>query len=225
MVLLVFIGFAQVALAFVAKLWNKKGTVFLNTWEGQEPKPILTRLALQLGACVFYSKDQCGRTLKQTQVDSEEYYKLDTNNRLLLPFGLKSNPGELSFDSFVTALKSVIPTHISPKRLWCVAGSGFLLSVLAFIWPNTEFLVVQVGKKVWPDQLTGIKCKLFIAPEKFADNAKKQPPYKTVPWYDAKLWQFVLEHGEDEDYIWNVGAVPDDIDLTIDRIKQALFQI
>ena len=70
-------------------------------------------------------------------------------------------------------------------------------------------MVVQVGKKVWREVLEGKDYELFIAPERFGDTAKHQPPYRTVPWYDAKLWQFVQEHGRNGDCIWNVAAVPD----------------
>ena len=34
----------------------------------------------------------------------------------------------------------------------------------------------------------------------------------SVPWYDAKLWQFVLQHGEEGDFIWNVARVPEDVE-------------
>ncbi len=67
-------------------------------------------------------------------------------------------------------------------------------------------MVVQVGKKIWPDMLEGKKYQLFIAPEKFTENAISQPPYKTVPWYDAKLWQFFEKYNQQGDCIWNVGA-------------------
>jgi hypothetical protein len=43
-----------------------------------------------------------------------------------------------------------------------------------------------------------------------------------VDWYDAKLWQFVLKHGEEGDYIWNVAAVPEDLDATV---RDALAKI
>ena len=35
---------------------------------------------------------------------------------------------------------------------------------------------------------------------------------RSVPWYDAKLWQFVKQHGQAGDFIWNVAAVPDDVE-------------
>ena len=45
---------------------------------------------------------------------------------------------------------------------------------------------------------------------------------RSVDWYDAKLWQFVLKHGEEGDYIWNVAAVPEDLDATV---RDALAKI
>ena len=69
-------------------------------------------------------------------------------------------------------------------------------------------MVVQVGKTVWPDQLENKSAHLFKAPEGFGDRALSQPPYPTVPWYDAKLWQFAVKNWVEGDCIWNVGAVP-----------------
>lgn len=64
----------------------------------------------------------------------------------------------------------------------------------------------QVGKKVWPDQYKGMDAKLFEAPERFQEDARRQPPYPSVRNYDAKLWQFVEQHAEEGDYVWNVGS-------------------
>ena len=49
-----------------------------------------------------------------------------------------------------------------PKRMWIVAGSGTILKSLSLIFPDCMFLVVEVGKKIWPDQLEGFKSKLYI---------------------------------------------------------------
>lgn len=46
----------------------------------------------------------------------------------------------------------------------------------------------------------------YVAPEKFWERALTQPPYPTVATYDAKLWQFVEQHGQDGDHVWNVAA-------------------
>lgn len=39
---------------------------------------------------------------------------------------------------------------------------GFLLDILHSIWPETIYLVVQVGKTVWPDQLEDKKHVLYV---------------------------------------------------------------
>jgi hypothetical protein len=51
----------------------------------------------------------------------------------------------------------------------------------------------------------------YVSKESFGETAKRQPPYRSVPWYDAKLWVFVERFGKSGDFIWNVGAVPEDV--------------
>lgn len=215
-------GFAQVALAYTAYLWKKKATVFLNTYVGTHPRPPLVRLAEALGANIKYSDNPRGRSLQDTEAAAGAYVSEDTANRFILPFGLKTPKGEAPFDCFYAALSEAVgllQLPNPPRRLWVVAGSAFLLDVLYHIWPSTHFMVVQVGRKIWPDLLENKKSTLFEAPERFGDNAIHQPPYHSVPWYDAKLWQFVMKHGEPGDCIWNVGAVPSDIDAVARAAK------
>ena len=65
---------------------------------------------------------------------------------------------------------------------------------------------------------------LFIAPEIFGDTALSQPPYRTVPWYDAKLWQFAVEHWQQGDCIWNVGSVSGDPEAVAKTILNQLTE-
>ena len=191
-------GLAQVALAYNAKIHKKKATIFLSSYD--KDKPELVNLAKEYRAKIIYPKIS---VLKVVQKIAKKYVS-KKSNRLLLPFGLRNDE---NFELFRKALLEVLKDEQEPKRLWLVAGSGFLLDVLHSIWPNTEFMVVQVGKKIWPDQLENKKHQLFIAPEGFTENAKSQPPYNTVPWYDAKLWQFFEKYNEKDDVIWNVGSL------------------
>jgi hypothetical protein len=105
-----------------------------------------------------------------------------------------------------------LPSILSNYVLIELLLLGFLLDLLNSIWPDTEFMIVQVGKQIWTEQLQRTKRhQLFIASERFTDYALKQPPYRTIPWYDAKLWQFVELHGKSGDFIWNVAGLPPDI--------------
>ena len=191
-------GLAIVSLAYNAKLYHKKATIFLSSYDKSNPE--LVNQAKKYGATIIYPKKH---VLKIVQKIAEKYAS-KKSNRLLLPFGLRN---EQNFKLFREALLEVLKDEQQPKRLWLVAGSGFLLDVLHSIWSETEFMVVQVGRKVWPDQLENKKHQLFIAPESFTETAKSQPPYKTVPWYDAKLWQFFEKFNQKDDCIWNVGSL------------------
>ena len=46
-------------------------------------------------------------------------------------------------------------------------------------------MIVQVGKKIWPDQLEGIKHQLFVSPHYFTENIKESGP---------RAGKTVLEH-------------------------------
>ena len=93
-----------------------------------------------------------------------------------------------------------------PTRLWLTCGSATVLHALARVFPTTHYLAVQVGRNLWPDLFTGISYTKYVAPERFYQETANRPPYPSVAAYDAKLWQFVQEHGEDGDFIWNVGC-------------------
>jgi hypothetical protein len=84
------------------------------------------------------------------------------------------------------------------------------LKALHQIWPDTTFLVVQVGKSIPEAILEGIHHVLYEAPESFYALAELPPPYSSVRKYDAKVWRFVLANGQNGDWIWNVGKDVDE---------------
>ena len=47
---------------------------------------------------------------------------------------------------------------------------------------------------------------MYSAPEKFWKPDNIMPPYQSIPEYDAKVWQFVLDKGEHNDIIWNTAS-------------------
>ena len=74
-------GYAQVALAYLGSLNNKKTTIFLRS--GKETK--LTKKARSFGAKIIYVKPP--NRLDDIQSKAEKYAK-KRKDRLLLPFGL-----------------------------------------------------------------------------------------------------------------------------------------
>ena len=230
-------GYAQVALAYVCKLYGKKSTVVLPRRRDRRLHA-LTVVAKSHGVNVVEVPPRNNGNgvarLKDVQVYAEnmvERHNMEKHEgdvMELLPFGLHCDE---FVSELVQRLKECIPEELlskdPPKRLWTVAGSAALLASFAKVWPSTKFMVVQVGKKIWPDQIGYTKreddgegefngprtfeSELFVAPERFYDVARKQPPFPTVRTYDAKLWQFVLKHAEDGDYVWNVGRDRDEV--------------
>lgn len=199
-------GMAQIAISLIGMLNNKKVTMFVNTYKDLELKPYLVEFGMKyLKTNYMFADIEKGRTLKETHEAAEKYIEEDKNNRYLFSFGLKD---EETVKLFEDILKEALVNVKAPERLWLVVGSGMILKVLQNIWPSTQYMCVQVGKTVYPDQLRDGKDKLFVAPEFFSNIAKLQPPYNTIPWYDAKLWQFVVKYGKEGDYIWNVAALP-----------------
>lgn len=211
-------GMAQIAISLIGMLNKKKVTMFINTYKKKLPRPYLVEFAQKhLNTNYNFSENPKGRTLKETQSEAEKYVSEKPTGRYLFSFGLKD---EKTIQLFKELLTEALVNIKAPKRLWLVVGSGMILKVLQEIWPSTEFMGVQVGKTVWPDQLREGKDKLYVAPEAFADNTKIQPPYETIPWYDAKLWQFFIKDGQDGDFIWNVASLP-----TQDKLKEIMKKV
>ncbi len=190
-------GYAQIALAYAAYLTRKKATIFI---EKRDRLFSLTEYARQIGANIRETEKHA--PLKKVEAYSKQYYEQDTKNRLLIEFG--ANNG-IFINNIIENIKKAWGKNKKPKRMWIVAGSGILVNVLYKIFPKTFFNVVEVGKEIWSDQLDETRTKLYKKEENFWDIAKEQPPYPTVSTYDAKLWKFAKAHGEDGDYIWNVG--------------------
>lgn len=186
-------GAGQLAVAYCTKLLGRNATLFL-----QGPSA-LSELSRKYGA-----KIHLHNKLYECQQAAQEYVKSRKGARLL-PFGLECD----EFTSLLEQQLRICTCKIQPRRMWIVVGSGTLLRVLARIFTSTIFLAVQVGKKIWEDQFepqVWTRISIFVAPQKFFDAvpAKLAPPYSSCATYDAKIWQFVLQYAQNDDYVWNV---------------------
>lgn len=200
-------GLAQVALALTTKSCGKKATVFL-VCSKDGPENALTQLARQYGADIRY-QDEDNVSVHSIVEMGKAYVAQDPKNRHLVPPGLKSPPESTMYKCFQAAMIESLLHVEPPKRLWIVCGSCFLCNVLHSIWPACEFMMVLADLTLWhPEEVLDRNHQLFFCTQKFHEIAPLQPPYETVPWYDAKLWEFVLKHGQNGDYIWNVGKCP-----------------
>lgn len=201
-------GFAQVAIAVAAALLGTRAVIFVATRNNMHPN---TRLAKQNGALI---KEIPYGYLVVVKKHAADYVATDKEKRCLLPWGLATDDFK---QIMVVNLKNAIKQNISnnngsqlrsnpPSRIWVVVGSGTIFEVLSKVFPKAQFNLVQVGADYTiPPELNHRVDKFYKAPEKYEKIAKQPPPYPSNLWYDAKIWRFVLEHGGNDDYIWNVA--------------------
>jgi len=198
-------GFAQVALSYSIQQLKFQGKIATLFFAKTTELHSLTKRAKDFGANL---NPVSPGYLKNVQLEAEKYSKdpIRAQNTKLLPFGLY-------YPEFIWTLKTQIQNTLPksliddpPKRLWLIIGSGTVFSALKEVWPKTHYLIVQVGKYVNEKMLKNVNYTVYIAPESFESSSKTPPPYPSASSYDAKIWQFISEHGQDGDYIWNVAG-------------------
>lgn len=197
-------GYAQVALSYCCRMLGKKATIFVDATQHDEAP--LTNNAKLFNGNIKYIKPNIREKLKHIQNTASKYVS-ENRSRYLIPFGM-NNPE--SIQRYITAFKP-LKSHFKtdPKRIWIVAGSGLIFNALGKMFPTTKLMIVQVGKKIWPDQLAEFNHELFISDLHFNQNIPPPlPPYNTKLSYDGKLWPFVLKHGQPGDVIWNTAGEP-----------------
>jgi hypothetical protein len=130
-------------------------------------------------------------------------YVASNPKRLKVPFGIHDQ--EYRNMLFQNLQRDPEVLSLNGRRIWIAVGSGTLLSVLLEVLPRSTFQAVQVGKSLPVELLTNTRVTAYEAPEKFPRPAEYPPPYRSLLQnYDAKIWRFVLQHGQDGDAIWVV---------------------
>jgi len=180
-------GYAQVALAHTAAARGKRATVFCAARKHKHPRTIEAQTA---GARIV---EVPAGYMSVVRARARVYAQ--AAGARLLPFGLDD-------PVFIEALASLARSlPLTPPEVWTVAGSGVLSRALQMAWPTARFFAVQVGAV--PD---AGKAELFIAPERFEQDARQPPPFPSCSNYDAKAWRFVRQHASPGALFWNVAA-------------------
>ena len=204
-------GAAQISLAYSARVTNKKATIFMYKKRPQNP---LTKKALKLAENnkkhlnIIEINNGSMKYLEKLANKYVERIKKEKGEDYITKIGLGFSDEEYK-NIFVKKLKEAVPKSLKdkpPNRIWVPSGSSIILNALYKVFPASYFLAVRTGKTIWPDMYNQNNTKLYETTEFFYDRAKIQPPYPTTSAYDAKAWKFVLEDGEDGDYIWNITS-------------------
>jgi hypothetical protein len=208
-----FTGSAQVTLSYSALYTGKRATVFLDK---RRPRHPLTRKAASYGLTDLVEIQGGGFKKMEPMVDEYVKWKqLEKGPDYVYKFSL-GFANNRWIDILAKQLKEALPTSLlnnPPRRIWVPTGSTALINAFYRVFPKAEypdlkFLVVQIGKTVWDDQVDLTRTTIYRTTEFFYDVAKRQPPFPSSRAYDAKAWAFVLDHGEDGDYLMNIISDP-----------------
>lgn len=186
-------GYGQIAVAFACKIVNLKCTIFVSK---SRPVTNLTKKALAFSANIIEVNTWHNYDLTEKALE----YVENKENIKFLPLGLDDD--EFMDYLYRALIKST--KNVKPRRMWLAVGSGVILRTLVRIWPNCEYLIVQVGRNIPDHILEGIKYIKYVYPSSFSQKTQTIPPYESLSHYDAKVWHFASKFGEKGDYIWNV---------------------
>lgn len=182
-------GGAQTALAATAQTLGKRATIFVAKRADPHPRALMAK---RLGAKVL---QVAPGYLTVVQARATAYAQ--ARGVRLAPFGVDL-PEALEAIAAAARL-----TGEQPDEVWCASGSGVLARSLALAFPNARRRVVQVGRKLEPDDVAG--AQIFVHPLAFSKACKSRPPFPSDPHYDAKAWEICAhEKGPGRVLFWNV---------------------
>lgn len=176
-------GYAQVALAHVARESGKRATVFCAQRKIRHARTIEAQAA---GARII--EVPCGY-MSVLKAKARQYCAV-------------TGAALLDTPAFIEALAGTARSlKVNPREVWTVAGSGVLTRALQLAWPAARFFAVQVGAVPNAGHAAVIK-----APEQFEQDAKLRPPFPSCSNFDAKAWRFVRQRATPAALFWNVAA-------------------
>ena len=184
-------GGAQTALATVAQRVGKRATIFV----AHRAKPHTRTLeAARLGAKIMTIEPGY---LSVVQARAREYCRRTGARQA--PFGIDMPEAISAIAAAARAL------NVDADEVWCASGSGVLARALAKAWPKARRHVVQVGRRLEPNEVAG--AMIHVCPLPFGREAKSKPPFPSDPHYDAKAWeQCAARKGPGRVLFWNVAG-------------------
>ena len=179
----------QTALATVAALLGKRATIFVAQRAQPASANIDGKTARRPDRASFAGLSQC-RSGTRTRV-------LPAHGRASSAVWLRCAGSRTNYCSGGTLYR-----YTARRSVVC----GWLRRLargLAQAWPNARRHVVQVGRALSPNDVAGATIHEYPKPFKWA--IKKLPPFPSDPHYDAKAWEFCLDHkGSGVVLFWNV---------------------
>lgn len=178
-------GAAQIALAVVAYQYCRQATLFVP-WRRE--RTAYTKAAADFGAKIVEVRPGY---LSVLQKRARHY--AEERGAELVPFG-----GGQTSEAITEA---ALGLRVSPREVWCAAGSGTLARSLRKAWPKAELHVVQVGRSL--QAIAG--AHTHKAGCTFESPIRSSAPFPTHRHYEAKAWHLLTaERRRDNVLFWNV---------------------
>jgi hypothetical protein len=186
-------GGAQIALALAAAEAGKQATIFVAKRKKLYPR---TQEAKDAGAKII---EVPMGFLSNVQAKARVY--CEKTGAYLMPFGFDSVEARAAI---AEAAKSVLKRYGRFDEVWCVVGSGTMIRALQEAQLGRAYFAVAVGR----DNPEAGSAKVIRYPRPFSADAKVLPPFPSCSNYDAKVWEYIQERGQDKDkeriLFWNV---------------------
>lgn len=184
-------GYAQISLGHLCKKYDKSAVVFMADRAIEKRHPYQIE-AINTGVDMRWVPNGM---LSVTEKRARDYVSDNPTSRRLLPIGF-DHPTVLA--SIIRVAQSM---PITPSEVWTVGSSGTLTRGLQLAWPDTSFHCVCVGHSGDYGRAKTYRCEI-----PFNKETKVKPPFPSAPTYDAKAWEFMLDHASPGALFWNVGA-------------------
>jgi len=184
-------GYAQISLSCLCRKYGKKSVIFMADRAVEKRHPYQLQ-AMEEGAIMHWVPNGM---LSVTEKRARDYVSDSPTSRRLLPIGF-DHPSVLA--SVISVAQSM---DVKPREVWSVGSSGTLTRGLQLAWPDATFHCVTVGHAGEYGRAKTYKCEL-----PFNKATKVLPPFPSAPTYDAKAWEFMLEHASPGALFWNVGS-------------------
>jgi hypothetical protein len=184
-------GYAQISLGHLCKKYDKKAVVFMAN-RSVEKRHQYQIEAINIGVDMRWVPNGM---LSVTEKRARDYVSDSPTSRRLLPIGF-DHPSVIA--SIIRVAQSM---DVEPTEVWTVGSSGTLTRGLQLAWPGAAFNCVTVGHAGDYGRAKTYKCEI-----PFNKEAKVKPPFTSAPTYDAKAWEFMLDHASPGALFWNVGA-------------------
>ena len=184
-------GYAQISLSYLCRKYGKKSVIFMAD-RAINKRHKYQLEAIEAGADMRWVPNGM---LSVTEKRARDYVSDSPTSRRLLPIGF-DDPTVVA--SIIRVAQSM---DVEPREVWTVGSSGTLTRGLQLAWPNATFHCVTVGHAGDYGRAKTYRCEI-----PFNKATKVLPPFPSAPTYDAKAWEFMLEHASSGALFWNVGA-------------------